>query len=700
MNRQWPVSGLLLVGLCSCQAPPLDGGPSARQSAISPPAPGQTIDIEFETDAAGNALPRGTVLGEQYAALGVHFHNGYIIGDRATDFSIYVDAPTPDNFVCTREGGTPGGCGSIASRPPTGVPLEITLDFPACFVSIVGRATASPELATIIMSGFDGNGYRTASGGPARAFFSQANFDPATQTWSFIHEGFGTGFIPYDQFVGETPAPLQGLDMRKLDIDEQSVGSFDSLRITRCVGLQPKCKDAVVCTSPAQQCVGNAAGSVDNGSYDATAGLPVTVTQSPPPPYALGPTPVSLTVSQGAQTATCKAQVQVGDCNAPVLTCPPATTIACTPSSVGCFDFSAKATAVDSCQTKQIATLAGCFRIGTNTVPYTATSVSGAQSTCSTALTITDDVPPVITGTGQERSVPPLLSSVDGNLHNVSLDACLVNVSDPCDGQLSLSDPVHTKITCASSDQDGCCVTMTDDVQLIDQGQAIALRAKTNPGGVTRTYTVRFAVTNKGGKTSTGACYFVVPGLPGPGGASGGGGNGAGCPSGTATGGMGGASGGGASGAGGMSGTGGAVSATGGQPGAGGATSSGGGSGATGGAAGQTGAGSGGAAGPVGGAAGAIVSPGSGGRGGTGGAGGRAMTSSGGSHGSPDAGTDGGNMPPRHAGCSAAGGAPGGEAGSRSWLMVALGTLLALRPPRRRAAPSQQQQRRDVMAAR
>jgi len=691
MNRQWPVSGLLLVGLSSCQGPPLDRGPGVRQSALSSPAPGETIDIEFETDAAGTALPRGTVLGEQYAALGVHFHNGYVIGDRTTDFSIYVDAPTPDNFVCTREGGTPGGCGSFASRPPAGVPLEITLDFPACFVSIVGRATASAQLATIIMSGFDGNGYQTASGGPPRAFYPEATFDPATLTWRYIHEGFGTGFIPYEKFVGSTPDPLPGLDIRKIDIDEQEVGSFDSLRITRCVGLQPKCKDAVVCTSPAQQCVGKAGGSVDNGSYDATGGLPVTVTQSPPPPYALGATPVSLTVSQGAQTATCTAQVQVGDCDAPAITCPPATTIACTPNSVNCADFSAQATAVDSCQTRQLPNFAGCLKIGTNTVPYTATSVSGAKSTCSTVLTITDDVPPVITGTGQDRTYPPVLSSVDGNLHDISLDYCLVNVSDPCDGQLSLSDPEHTKITCASSDQDGCCVTMSDDVQLKEVGQVVALRAKTNPGGVTRTYTVRFEVTNKGGKTSTGACYFVVPGLPGQGGASGGGGNGAGCPSGAATGGMAGASSGG--------GAGGAVSATGGQPGAGGGTSSGGGSGASGGTAGQSGAGSGGAAGPVGGAAGAIVSAGSGGRGGPGGtagAGGRAMTSNGGSRGSPDAGTDAGNMPPRHSGCSAAGGSPVGE----GWLMVALGTLLALRPPRRRAVVSQQQQRRDAMAPR
>lgn len=78
-----------------------------------------------------------------------------------------------------------------------------------------------------------------------------------------------------------------------------------------------ECQDQAV--SADQNCEGSA--SVDNGSYDPD-GDPITVTEVPPPPYQLGDTQVTLTVtdSPGA-TDTCQATVTVIDDTPPVIAC-------------------------------------------------------------------------------------------------------------------------------------------------------------------------------------------------------------------------------------------------------------------------------------------------------------------------------------------------------------------------------------------
>ena len=628
---QWlSVSAIFL----SCQAVPVDAPPGARQSALAPPAPGDSVTIEFETDAAGNPLPRGTILGEQYAALGVHFHNGYIIGDRATDFADYVAAPTPDNFVCTRASGVPGGCGATQDRPPVGTPFEITLDFPACYVSIVGRSGATTATGLLGVVGYDASGYKTGSGASSD-ILSVVRLDMPLPPYVLLHEGVGTASIP-NAFNRVPTTPAQGLDMRRIDIDGPNVDSFDSLKITRCVGLQPKCKPQLICTSAAQQCVAATDVNVDNGSFDASNDLPVTVSQAPAAPYPLGTTPVTLTVAQGAETATCAAAVTVGDCAAPTLTCPPPVVKACAAGPSGCSSYQVQATATDSCQTREVAGSNGCLLPGENTLKYTASSISGATSTCSTTVTITDTVPPVITGDGTQIEGYQALSVVDGELHNVVLDECAIVVSDACDNQVDKGWP-STKITCASSDEDGLCVQSSDDIQVLNGGVSVELRAKNDAGGAARVYAVHFDSTDGSGNKASGACTFVVPGNAGQGGGGAGGAGGAGA---GACGGVGGAAAGGGGGAPGTAGSpGGAGGARGGN------------------------AGNGGAPGASAGGANA------------GGAGGRVT---GGDHGPGGAGND--DRPPGRAGCSAAGGAPVAP----GWLTLALGALFATRTLRRR----------------
>src|SRR5437762_69365 len=78
---------LAAVACAGCEGRPADTPVERKVGALSIPARGSTIQIDFEKDSFGAPLTRGTVLAEQYAEWGVHFENSFLIGDSATDFA-------------------------------------------------------------------------------------------------------------------------------------------------------------------------------------------------------------------------------------------------------------------------------------------------------------------------------------------------------------------------------------------------------------------------------------------------------------------------------------------------------------------------------------------------------------------------------------------------------------------------------------
>jgi hypothetical protein len=92
-----------------------------------------------------------------------------------------------------------------------------------------------------------------------------------------------------------------------------------------------------------------ASASVDNGSYDPD-GDPVTVTQSPPGPYSLGVTDVTLTVRdpQG-ETSTCTATVTVVDTTTPKISPVSATPNSLWPPNHRLMPVTIAASATDNC---------------------------------------------------------------------------------------------------------------------------------------------------------------------------------------------------------------------------------------------------------------------------------------------------------------------------------------------------------------
>jgi uncharacterized repeat protein (TIGR01451 family) len=93
--------------------------------------------IDFDNDAAGNPIPDRTLIGEQYAAWGVHITPVYFTGSRLTCYQGYTSGTFPNYLVTfTAAEADPVNC----QAPTLGrnEVLTVNLDFPASSASIEG----------------------------------------------------------------------------------------------------------------------------------------------------------------------------------------------------------------------------------------------------------------------------------------------------------------------------------------------------------------------------------------------------------------------------------------------------------------------------------------------------------------------------------------------------------------------------------
>jgi hypothetical protein len=146
-----------------------------------------------------------------------------------------------------------------------------------------------------------------------------------------------------------------------------------------------KCKDVNV--SADSNC--SATASVDDGSFDPD-GDSITLTQSPPGPYPLGQTTVTLTVvdSKGASSSG-TSTVTVQDTTPPTITCPRDIVLPCSVDRLVPVSFAA--TATDNCDSAPIITYSiapgSGFPVGATPVVCVATDASGNQSSCTFTVT-------------------------------------------------------------------------------------------------------------------------------------------------------------------------------------------------------------------------------------------------------------------------------------------------------------------------
>jgi large repetitive protein len=182
-----------------------------------------------------------------------------------------------------------------------------------------------------------------------------------------------------------------------------------------------RCAAQAVCTIPST-C--GAMADINAGSSDPD-GDPITLTRTPAGPYALGATPVLLTVTdtKGA-SSTCNAIVTVSDCEKPTITCPMAQTLECSGSRSA--NASVVSSATDNCSVvlPSCVPSSGAFPLGNTAATCSATDPSGNKSSCTTSVNVVDTAPPSIV-----LSRPQVTSTGC----NVSIDLGTATTADICD---------------------------------------------------------------------------------------------------------------------------------------------------------------------------------------------------------------------------------------------------------------------------
>jgi hypothetical protein len=192
------------------------------------------------------------------------------------------------------------------------------------------------------------------------------------------------------------------------------------------------CQDRTVATDPGVCTRANV--SVDNGSFDpdtALFGDTITLDQQPPGPYSLGPTGVTLTVTDNiGKSGQCTATVTVFDPEKPVIACSANQTIECT-SPAGANAI-VSATATDNCAlagSPVCVPPSGTFPIGSTTVTCSVSDTSGNSNACQSIVNIVDTKAPAVACVESFNpsggNVPPA--------HNTNPDGFyMVSASDVC----------------------------------------------------------------------------------------------------------------------------------------------------------------------------------------------------------------------------------------------------------------------------
>ncbi len=515
--------GALAVVAGGCMEAPRQTAAAERTARpLMIPERGASITIQFDTDAAGVPIPRGTVLAEQYADWGVHFHGSFIIGDHATDFPAFE--ANQGNMLCTPESATdpanPGGC---AGGPPLGTPLVVDLDFDAG-QAIVGAFPQAgvihlssppaglPKFGRITLEGFDGSGVLESSY-VATSVGVPACGQPAC-VLDFIAMPVAPG-IPTSP-LPSIPAP--GYDFRRLVVTESGLRAIQGLSITRRAGFLARCTSRVSCAEPGQALAPSV--SVSAGTEDPD-GNPITYSQTPAGPFPVGTTTVvTMTASNGITTSSCEGSIEARDCTPPTLTCPPPTTVECV-GGCGALTLPMASAIDDLPGSVQIEGGSGgtCVSPSTFQIQFRATDLAGNTATCTTPVAAVDTQPPVVNFIGDPTSlgIEAAFSPPDDQLKTVSLRDCGVNIVDACSGGLPIEG--SARITCVSSDEAPTphprdCSDSSHghghghgqppappDIVLVDE-TTVQLRASRDNDGNGRVYTITFEAFDSAGNVS------------------------------------------------------------------------------------------------------------------------------------------------------------------------------------------------------
>jgi sugar lactone lactonase YvrE len=250
----------------------------------------------------------------------------------------------------------------------------------------------------------------------------------------------------------------------------------------------------------------HASASVDNGSFDPDTPLfgdTITLSQSPAPPYPLGSTGVTLTVTDNiGKSAECKATVTVIDTTPPDLVCSANQVLECT--GPGGAAAVVGATATDNCSVAAAPVCvppSGTFPIGSTTVTCTASDGSSNTGSCQSTVKVVDTTAPVVSCVPSfnpsGKNVPAASGLNEDGYYKVSAtDVCTVAPTLAIGG-IALANGETIKITQSPG---------FSGVRLINTaGPAAIKHIQVGPGDAV------IAVTDANGNVGTATCLVPPP---------------------------------------------------------------------------------------------------------------------------------------------------------------------------------------------
>ncbi len=199
----------------------------------------------------------------------------------------------------------------------------------------------------------------------------------------------------------------------------------------------------------------------------------------------------------------------------PTIICPTAVTVECQANLQSAVVLP-PATASDVCQPSDLAitntytpngaNASSSYPLGTTTVAFTATDAAGNQSSCQTAVTVRDTIPPVLT-------VVPSPSVLWPPNHRMSTVNNTVVATDICDPNPSI---ILTAVVSNEPDdaQGGGDGQTTDDIQGTSIGTPdfqILLRAERDGQGSGRVYTMTYRASDISGNAANASSMVTVP---------------------------------------------------------------------------------------------------------------------------------------------------------------------------------------------
>jgi uncharacterized repeat protein (TIGR01451 family) len=251
------------------------------------------------------------------------------------------------------------------------------------------------------------------------------------------------------------------------------------------------------------------------------------VTRSGVPPgnnFPVGPTTLTYSATDAhGNTSSATQLVTVVDDTPPTVTAPGAVTLytgaGATSCSVTVSNLDATlgtGSATDNCPGVSAVTRSGVpagnvFPAGPTTLTYSATDAHGNTSSATQIVTVVDNTPPVITLNGQTPSMwPP-----NHKYQTFGVTDFVTAVNDNCDGPISVSSVVITKVTSDELENSGGDGNTLNDIVIAANCKSVQLRSERDGGGNGRVYTIFFKAVDSHGNVGTATARVVVQHNPG-----------------------------------------------------------------------------------------------------------------------------------------------------------------------------------------